>query len=366
MSTAVARVRETPNLTLHESAPLPDVFRLAELLVPTGMLPDTIKTAGQCVAIILAGRELAMPPMRALRSLVLVKGKVVESADSQLSRFKTDGGRAQFKALDETRAVLWLRHPNGDEHTETFTMQDAERAGLTKPDRNGGPSMFVKYPKPMLRSRVITAGLKSIGWEGGVGAYDPDEAQAFAPARGDDVARHAPQGPIASATMSLDDAKAFVMPMGKFDGSMLEDIPTPVLRAALIWTADHDAHPDFQLALSTVLDAREKAAKPASEAEGVQQPGDVAVSDSPVQTTERTLATASSGAATSEDSDDRTRWSAARLQKHVLDLLTHPALSKQLVAGYKDQINAGLTKVQLIQISQILDEKILLASAVKA
>jgi hypothetical protein len=34
----------------------------------------------------------------------------------------------------------------------------------------------------MLRSRAITAGLKSIGWEGSVGIYDPDEiADAPAP-----------------------------------------------------------------------------------------------------------------------------------------------------------------------------------------
>ena len=30
----------------------------------------------------------------------------------------------------------------------------------------------------MLRSRAITAGLKSVGWEGAVGAYDPDELRS--------------------------------------------------------------------------------------------------------------------------------------------------------------------------------------------
>lgn len=162
------------------AAPAADVdygglLNLAKELVPTGFLPDHIKTPGQAVAIILTGREMGMAPMRALRSLAMVKGKVTESADSQLARFKSDGGRALFKTLTETEAVLWLRHPNGDEHTETFTMQDAERAGLTKPSSNGTPSMFTKFPKAMLRSRVITAGLKSIGWEGGTGTYDPDE-----------------------------------------------------------------------------------------------------------------------------------------------------------------------------------------------
>jgi hypothetical protein len=151
-----------------------DLLALSKELVPTGFLPEHIKSAGQCAAIILTGRELGMPPMRALRSLQMVKGKVVENADSQLARFKSDGGRAVWEDLTETRAVLKLRHPNGDEHTATFTIEDARRAGL-----NG--DNWRKYPKAMLRSRAITAGLKDIGWEGGVGEYDPHEAAEFAP-----------------------------------------------------------------------------------------------------------------------------------------------------------------------------------------
>lgn len=174
-------------LTVHEhrSAPLPamrveeqfnfgDLLALSKELVPTGFLPDHVKTPGQCAAIILTGRELGMGPMRALRSLQMVKGKVVESADSQLARFKSDGGHAVFKQLDEAGAVLWLRHPNGDEHTESFGPEDAKRAGLAGDN-------YRKFPVAMYRSRAITAGLKSVGWEGGAGAYDPDEAASFTP-----------------------------------------------------------------------------------------------------------------------------------------------------------------------------------------
>lgn len=163
-----------------------DIIALAEVLVPTGFLPDHIKTPGQAAAIILTGRELGMQPMRALRSLTMVKGKVVENADSQLARFKSDGGRATFTHLDETKAVLVLRHPNGDEHTETFTAEDAKRAGLL-----GNPS-WQKFPKPMMRSRVITAGLKSVGWEGGAGTYDPDELPASRPIVVHEAAEDAP------------------------------------------------------------------------------------------------------------------------------------------------------------------------------
>jgi hypothetical protein len=232
-STAVAR---QPNGDVNFG----DLWHMAEKLVPTGMLPDHIKTPGAACAIILAGRELGMGPMRALRSLQLVKGKVVESADSQLARFKSDGGRAVFVKFSETEAELHLRHPNGDEHTERFTMEDARRAGLA------GKDTWKAYPKPMLRSRVITAGLKSLGWEGGAGVYDPEEAASF----GGPTPHEPSAGSGISGTehqygdeMTLEQALATPLlggptKWGGNGGKPLGDVPLRVLRAALTFFED--------------------------------------------------------------------------------------------------------------------------------
>lgn len=147
---------------------------LGETLLRSGLLPDHIKRPEQAAYIILAGAEMGMPATRALRSLQIVKGKIIESADSQLARFKECGGRGQFKELTDTTAELVLRHPNGDEHVETYTIDDAKRAGLM------ANQVWQKHPRAMLRSRAITAGLKSVGWIDAIGAYDPDEAREFA------------------------------------------------------------------------------------------------------------------------------------------------------------------------------------------
>lgn len=156
-----------------EGVSFADLVAFGEQLVRTGFLPEHIHTGPQFAAIVMTGRELGMTPMRAARSLSMVKGKVTENADSQLARFKASGGRATFVHLDNQKAVLELVHPNGDKHTETWTAEDVKTAGLA-----GG--MFAKYPKAMLRSRVITAGLKSVGWDGAVGTYDPDELAGIA------------------------------------------------------------------------------------------------------------------------------------------------------------------------------------------
>ena len=197
MSTAISTHRETPMNELAANG---------DQAVKTGMLPDHIKTGWQFAVIAATGHELGMQPMRAIRSLAMVKGKVVESADSQLARFKAAGGRSQFEVLDETKAVLHLIHPNGDKHTESFTIEDAKRAGLSS------NSNYSKFPKAMLRSRAITAGLKSVGWEGAVGAYDPDELRSEEfPERTYEAAREPamirPQGqPARPLTKSVKDA----------------------------------------------------------------------------------------------------------------------------------------------------------------
>jgi len=169
MSTALTTPQQNQQIQAAPEASFGQLVAMGVSLRKTGFLPAHIKSGEDFAAIVLIGRELGMSTMAACRNLQCIKGTVTERADSQISRFKTSGGRARFEHLDDTKAVLWLRHPNGDEHTETFTMEDAKRAGLASNEN------YKKHPKAMLRSRAITAGLKSIGWDGAVGLYDPDE-----------------------------------------------------------------------------------------------------------------------------------------------------------------------------------------------
>jgi hypothetical protein len=193
----------TARVDVLEGVTFADLVGMGEQLARTGFLPDHIKTGPQFAAIVMTGRELGMAPMRAIRSFHMVKGKVVEDAASQLARFKSAGGRATFDHLDDVKAVLTLTHPNGDKHTETWTIEDAKKAGLTS-------GLVGKFPRAMMRSRVITAGLKSLGWEGAVGAYDPSELVEShddpepMPARVVEVLPPAPKGPAEEVRRILD------------------------------------------------------------------------------------------------------------------------------------------------------------------
>lgn len=172
------------------------LMQMAEMLAKSGFMPSKLNTAGKVLAVILTGRELGLPPMLSTRSIKIMEdtGLPIVAADVLLGAFKRAGGKSNFKHLDDKRGELWLKHPNGDEYTEIFTIEDAKRAGLTEKRGGAGGNNWVKYPKAMIRSRCITAGLKSLGWEPAAGVYDADEAE--------EIAASAGKAPTITATVS--------------------------------------------------------------------------------------------------------------------------------------------------------------------
>jgi hypothetical protein len=144
-------------------------LRGATYLVKSGLCPQAIKTPEAALFIILAGRDLGLSPVASLRNIHIIQGKVELSADMQLSLFASRGGRFRWLEVSETAAVIelhapWLLAP----HVSKWTMADAQRAKL-------GGDNWQKYPKAMLRSRAITAGLKDIGFDATAGVYAPGE-----------------------------------------------------------------------------------------------------------------------------------------------------------------------------------------------
>lgn len=143
----------------------------ARMLMKSGLLPSGVKSAEAALFIILTGRDLGLSPIQSLRSINVIQGKVEVAADMSLGLFHRSGGKSHFVKLTDTEAVLRFSAPwLIEDHEESFTIKDAERAGLLQRQDN-----WKKFPKAMLRSRAITAGLKSIGFDPTAGVYDYGE-----------------------------------------------------------------------------------------------------------------------------------------------------------------------------------------------
>lgn len=125
----------------------------AAMLVQTGFLPAAIKTKEQAVAVMLKGRELGIPPMHALSSIVVIQGKPTCSAELMAALVYRDHGddALVFTEATPTRCTISYKRRNWSaRQSYSFTVEEARQAGLS-----GGN--WQKYPAAMLRARCISA-----------------------------------------------------------------------------------------------------------------------------------------------------------------------------------------------------------------
>jgi hypothetical protein len=102
--------------------------------------------------ILLAARELGVPPLQALNGGIWnIQGKIEISARLMNAMIRRAGHSIIVKHCDETKCVLeGKRADNGDSFTAQFTIEDAKKAGLAS------RSTWRAYAEDMLYSRAMS------------------------------------------------------------------------------------------------------------------------------------------------------------------------------------------------------------------
>lgn len=130
---------------------------------------------------IMTGHELGMSPMQSIRAIHVIEGKPTLSADlmGALAMARRDVCEylrpvelSAAVATYETKRVGWP-----ESMRMSFTMEDAQRAGLTNKDN------WKKYPAAMLKSRCLAAIVRAAYPDLMLGIYDPDELEPSAEPR---------------------------------------------------------------------------------------------------------------------------------------------------------------------------------------
>lgn len=126
---------------------------------------------------IMYGTEMGLPVLQALMGINVIKGKPVMSANLIAALIKRSGKYDYIvKVWDSNSCVIsWTQYGKhiGDSF---FTMEDAHRANLVKPD-----SGWVKFPNAMLFARALTQGGRTYCADVFVAPiYTPDELDANA------------------------------------------------------------------------------------------------------------------------------------------------------------------------------------------
>jgi hypothetical protein len=145
------------------------MMRHADTLVRSGLLPAEIKTPAAALAVILTGQELGIPPMQALRSIYVVKGKPTLSAQLIGALILSRGHSYKINTSTAAECQITFTRAGGGTYTHAFTMADATTAGLAVSDT------WKKYTKAMLFSRCMSAGARAFLPDVIAGMYTSEE-----------------------------------------------------------------------------------------------------------------------------------------------------------------------------------------------
>ena len=181
---------------------LSEVSSLAEVLAQSNLMPkDLIGKVPNVVVQILAGQELGLSPMAAIRGIHVIEGKPILAADTMVALVLRSGLAEYFTCTEDTdERVTYETKRKGSPTAQkmSWSTVDTKRAGVQLKDN------WRMHPRAMMRARAKSALARDVYPDILAGTYDPDEIQV--PAR-EPVRQPAPvavEAPIEDAELVED------------------------------------------------------------------------------------------------------------------------------------------------------------------
>lgn len=150
-----------------------DIQRIADAFAKSRMFGVTDPAAA--LTLCLMAQAEGQHPAAAFRDYSIIQGRPAKKAEAMLRDFITSGGKVTWNQLTDECAEATFSHPAGGTATINWTIARATKAGM------GGKDMWKKYPRQMLRARVVSEGVRTVCPMATSGMYVPEEAQDFEP-----------------------------------------------------------------------------------------------------------------------------------------------------------------------------------------
>jgi hypothetical protein len=146
-----------------------DMEKMARALAESNLFG--MKTPAQAMALCLIAQAEGMHPAIAARDYHVINNKPTLKADAMLTRFQQAGGKVEWHDYTDTKVEATFSHPQGGSVKVGWDMARAKAAEL------GSNGMWKKYPRQMLRSRVISEGIRTVFPGANTGFYTVEETQ---------------------------------------------------------------------------------------------------------------------------------------------------------------------------------------------
>jgi hypothetical protein len=167
-------MNNTNTLAISQPSPqiaIGDIERMAIAVAKSGLFG--IKTPEAAMSLMLISIAEGRHPALAARDYDIIQGRPAKKSEAMLRDFLQSGGSVEWHELTDDIADATFSHPQGGKVRITWDMERAKTAGLA------GRDMFRKFPRQMLRSRVVSEGIRTTCPMATSGMYVPEEVQEF-------------------------------------------------------------------------------------------------------------------------------------------------------------------------------------------
>jgi len=160
------------NTLAYEPTNLDEAFRMAQILVSSGLTPRGVDTPQKAFLIMAQGRELGLSTMQSLGNIYVVEGKVSLSSDLMAAMVLKSNVCEYLRVVEMTpeRSTYAAKRRGGTEFRFSFSWEDAGKAGLT------GRATYKANPADMLRHRALSKCVRAVFPDVVAGLYSRDEA----------------------------------------------------------------------------------------------------------------------------------------------------------------------------------------------
>lgn len=162
---------QTAAVAVQTDFSIRDMERMAVAFAQSGLFG--VKTPDQALALCLLAHAEGRHPALAARDYDIINLRPAKKADAMQRDFLGAGGKIEWHALEDDICDATFSHPLGGSARITWDMKRAQTAGL------GGKDMWKKYPRQMLRSRVVSEGVRTVYPSAAGGMYVPEEVRDF-------------------------------------------------------------------------------------------------------------------------------------------------------------------------------------------
>lgn len=155
-------------LVTQNPTPVSDLERMAKAFAASKLFG--VQNVDQALALMLVAQAEGRHPASAAQDYNIIQGRPAKKADAMLRDFLAAGGKVEWHALTDEQADATFSHPAGGSARIDWTAKRAQQAGIANP-------MWKKYPRQMLRSRVVSEGVRTVCPGATSGMYVPEEVQ---------------------------------------------------------------------------------------------------------------------------------------------------------------------------------------------